>query len=64
LITVPDFGAIELAKVTIKHEDFKPGTTIPKKTTVRLAMIDFHFGCAIDGGATTGSGSANGSTVP
>ena len=64
LITVPDFGAIVLGKVTIKHEDFKPGTSIPKKTTVRLTMIDFHFGCAVDGGVTTGTGSTNGSTVP
>ncbi len=64
VITVPDFGAIELGKVTIKHDDLKPETTIPRKTTVRLAMIDFHFGCAIDGGATTGTGSANGTTQP
>ncbi len=64
VITMPDFGTIELGKVTIKHEDFKPETTIPRKTTVRLAMIDFHFGCAIDGGATTGTGSANGTTQP
>jgi hypothetical protein len=64
VITVPDFGAIELAKVTIRHEDFKPGSAVPKKTTVRLAMIDFHFGCAIEGGASTGTGSTNGSTVP
>ena len=64
LITVPDFGAIVLGKVTIKHENFKEGTSIPKKTTVRLTMIDFHFGCAIDGGASVGTGGANGGTSP
>jgi len=64
VITVPDFGAIILGKVTIRHEDFKPGTVIPRKTTVRLKMIEFHFGCAIAGGADTGDGSSNGSTAP
>jgi hypothetical protein len=64
VIRIPDFGTIVLGKVTIHHEDFKPGTSIPKKTTVRLTMIDFHFGCAIDGDASVGTGSGNGGTVP
>jgi len=64
VITIPDFGTIILGQVTIKHEDFKPETGVPRKTTVRLTMIDFHFGCAIDGGAGTGDGASNGSTEP
>ena len=64
VITIPDFGTIILCKVTIKHEDFKPGAGIPRKTTVRLKMIDSDFGCAIDGSADTGDGSTNGGTVP
>jgi hypothetical protein len=64
VITVPDFGTIILARLTIKHEDFKPGTDIPKKTTVRLTMIDLHLGCAADGGVPIGSGSTNGGTQP
>jgi hypothetical protein len=64
VITIPDFGTIILGKVTIKHEDFKPGAGIPRKTTVRLKMIEFHFGCAIAGSADTGDGSTNGGTMP
>jgi hypothetical protein len=64
LITIPDFGTIILGKVTIKHEDFKPDSGVPRTTTVRLKMIEFHFGCAIAGGADTGVGSSNGSTEP
>ena len=64
VITVPDFGTIILARLTVKHEDFKPGTDTPKKTTVRLTMIDLHLGCAADGGVPIGSGSTNGGTQP
>jgi hypothetical protein len=64
VIRVRDFGAIVLGKVVIRHEDFIPGTSIPKKTTVRLTMIDFHFGCAIDGSSSVGTGSSNGGTSP
>jgi len=64
VISVPDFGSLALAQVHIKHEDYKRGTNIPKKTTVRLTMIDFHFGCAISGGSSFGTGDANGGTMP
>jgi hypothetical protein len=64
VIRIHDFGTIVLGKVTIRHEDFKPGTSIPRKTTVRLSMIDFHFGCAIDGDTSVGTGSTNGGTSP
>jgi hypothetical protein len=64
VITVPDFGAIILAKVTVKHEDFKPESGIPKKTTVRLTMIELLMGCPISGYAPIGTGSTNGGTEP
>jgi hypothetical protein len=64
VITIPDFGAIILGKLTIKHEDFKPGTGIPRKTTVQLTMIDLHMGCAAAGNAPLGTGSSNGGTEP
>jgi len=62
VIHIPDFGSLALARVTVKHEDFKDKT--PKKTTFGLTMIDFHFGCAIDGNTPIGSGGANGGSVP
>jgi hypothetical protein len=64
VITVPDFGTMLLGKVIVKHEDFKAETGVPKKTTVQLTMIDFHFGCPIVGYGGTGSGSSNGTTEP
>lgn len=64
VITIPDFGTIVLGQITIKHEDFKPESGVPKKTTVQLTMIDFHFGCPIEGGGGTGTGSSNGTTEP
>jgi len=64
VISIPDFGTMILGKVTIKHEDFKPESGVPKKTTVRLTMIDFHFGCAAEGNGSTGDGSSNGTTEP
>jgi hypothetical protein len=64
VITIPDFGTVVLAKVTIKHEDYKQGTKTPKKTTVTLTMLDFHFGCLIAGEAAAAFGSTNGTTYP
>jgi hypothetical protein len=63
-VRIPDFGEIALAKLSVNHEDPHPGSGIPRKTTVQLTMIDFNFGCAIDGGVSTGTGSANGGTSP
>ena len=64
VIDVPDFGKIILGKVTVKHEDFKPDTRIPRKTTVRLTMIDFQLGCAVDGDLSLDDGSTNGTSEP
>jgi len=64
VISIPDFGSIVLAKVIVKHEDYKRGTNIPRKTTVELTMIDFHLGCPADGTMGAGVGSGGGSSVP
>jgi hypothetical protein len=64
VIHIPDFGKITLAKLTVSHEDFKHDTSVPKKTTVRLTMIDLELGCAIEGGGGAGIGSSNGGTHP
>jgi hypothetical protein len=61
---VPDFGKIILGKVTVAHDDYKPGTKTPKKTTVRLTMVDFQLGCAVDGSLSLDDGSTNGGTIP
>ena len=47
VIRIPNFGTINLAKLTVTHEDFKDGTNIPEKTTIRLTMLDLELGCAI-----------------
>jgi hypothetical protein len=61
VITIPDFGTITLARVTLTH-DFEKG--VPKRTTVRLTMVDLKLGCVIDGDVPIGTGSTNGSTHP
>jgi len=63
-IRVQDFGEITLAKLNVEHEDPHPQSGKHRKTTVSLTMIDFNFGCAIDGGVSTGTGRANGGTIP
>ena len=64
VITIPDFGKIILAKLTLTHEDFKQETGVPEKTTVRLTMIDLQLGCAIAGSVLIGTLSTNGGTKP
>jgi hypothetical protein len=60
VITVPGFGTITLAKLTVKHEDPHEKTKVHKKTTFTLTMIDLKLGCAIEGGVGIGGGSSNG----
>jgi len=60
VITIPGFGTITLAKVTIKHEDPHEKTKAPKKTTVTLTMVDLKLGCFVDGNLSMGNGSTNG----
>lgn len=64
VIDVPDFGKIILGRVMVTHEDVHPETGAPKKTTVRLTMIDLQMGCMIEGGAGIGDGSSNGTSQP
>jgi hypothetical protein len=61
VITVPGFGTITLAKLTVKHEDHHEKTKAPKKTTFTLTMIDLKMGCAAEGDVPVGNGSSNGS---
>jgi hypothetical protein len=64
VISIPGFGAISLAKVTVKHEDPHERTRVPRKTTISLTMVDLKLGCVIDGDVAIGAGSTNGTTVP
>ncbi len=60
VITIPGFGSITLAKLTVKHEDPHEETKVPKKTTFTLTMIDLELGCVICGGVPIGGGTSNG----
>jgi hypothetical protein len=64
VIRVPNFGTITLARLHLKHEDFVTGTSIPKKTTLHLTMLDLKLGCAIAGNSKLGTLSNNGATEP
>jgi hypothetical protein len=60
VITIPGFGTITLAKLTIKHENPHEKTKVPRKTTFTLTMIDLKLGCAIQGEVLVGEGPTNG----
>jgi hypothetical protein len=62
IITVPGFGIITLAKLTVKHENPHERTKVPRKTTLTLRMIDLQLGCPTKGSAGSGDGSSNGGT--
>jgi hypothetical protein len=64
VITIPNFGEITLAKLTLTHEDFKPESGVPEKTTLQLTMIDLKLGCAIAGNASVVALSTNGQSKP
>jgi hypothetical protein len=64
IIDIPDFGKVVLGKLTVTPDDAKPGTQTPRKTTIKLTMIDMEFGCAIAGGVGFVGGSTNGGTLP
>jgi hypothetical protein len=64
IITIPDFGKVVLGKLIVTSEDVKPGTQSPRKTTIKLTMIDLELGCAIDGGISIVGGDTNGGTMP
>jgi hypothetical protein len=60
VITVPGFGTITLAKLTVKHENPHETTKIPRKTTFNLTMIDLQLGCPIAGAMGIGGNGSNG----
>lgn len=60
VITIPGFGTITLAKLTVKHEDPDPATKVHRKTTFTLTMIDLKLGCVIEGDIPIGGGTNNG----
>ena len=62
VIHVPDFGTICLANVRLEHDYEK--TSIPKKTTVHLNMMDLKMGCVAAGKAQVGGLTTNGMTRP
>ena len=70
IIRVPDFGTIELAKLSVTHEDYgrdnhhNPDPKVPGTTSVELTMIDLKLGCAVDGNIPVGMGFSNGTTKP
>jgi hypothetical protein len=63
VITVPGFGTITLAKLTVKHEDPHEKTKAPKKTTFTLTMLDLKMGCVIEGSIPIGGGTTNGTST-
>lgn len=64
VIHVPHFGTIHLARLYVKHCEFKPGTRIPEKTHVGLTMIDADMGCVGAGQAQVCQMIAGGHTKP
>ena len=71
IIRVPDFGTIELAKLSVCHEKFgaperehNPNPNVPELTTITLTMIDLKLGCAMHGEVPIGVGSSNGTSKP
>jgi hypothetical protein len=71
IIRVPDFGTIELAKLSVCHEQFgapdrehNTNPNVPDQTTVTLTMIDLKLGCAVAGDVPIGVGSSNGGKKP
>jgi hypothetical protein len=60
VITIPGFGTITLAKLTVKHEDQHETSKVYRKTTFTLTMIDLKLGCAIEGDLPIGTGTSNG----
>ncbi|MGD0939234.1 MAG: hypothetical protein ABR905_05930 [Terracidiphilus sp.] len=63
VITIPGFGAITLAKLTVKHEMPHEETKVPTKTTFTLTMIDLELGCVVCGNVPVGGGTSNGGGV-
>jgi hypothetical protein len=64
VIHIPMIGTVTLAKLSVVHEDPHAKTGSPKKTTVKLTMLECKFGCAIDGVMALSEPGTNGGTIP
>jgi hypothetical protein len=64
IIYIPGFGWISLANLELVESDYKPGTTIPRKTLLKLRMLHFHWGCSTSGHGSGGVSVTNGITMP
>lgn len=64
LIHIPHFGWISLGRVRVNYKEVEEKGKILRKTTVRLAMVELHLGCAVGGSGTGGGISTNGQTTP
>lgn len=64
VIHIPMFGTVTLAKVSIVHDGTHSKTGAPKKTTVRLTMLECKLGCAIEGEMDIGGPGNNGTSEP
>jgi hypothetical protein len=62
VIQVPDFGTIILGAVCLEQSEYDNG--IPKRTLVRLNMIELKMGCVADGEANVAGVITNGTTRP
>jgi len=60
VIHVPHFGTIHLARLRLKHDDFKPGTRTPRRTHAELTMIDADMGCISHGQVQAATTRTNG----
>jgi hypothetical protein len=49
VIRIPHFGVVSLANLRVDQSDYQDGTGIPKKTTLRLTMIDLKLNCTGEG---------------
>jgi hypothetical protein len=64
VIHIPMFGTVTLAKLSIVHENPHGKAGSPKKTTVRLTMLECKLGCAIEGEMDVAGPGNNGGTIP
>jgi len=62
VIHVPDFGTISLANLRLEQSDYKD--SVPKKTTIRLSMLEANMGCIAAGRVSAANGKTNGASAP
>jgi hypothetical protein len=62
VIDVPDFGTIVLGALRVEHADYDEN--VPRKTTIRLTMIELKMGCIAHGNVSAASTVNNGTDMP